>query len=275
MKFSEDIKLGKISVNSENLSQKVNQVPKIARTLFTSEFSELESIPPILKIEPQLAVIPNSIQLTSICEENTQSFSENTSDILSPDFQINHQGLQSHLSQVSPGPSTQYNQFLSGDGTPSSPKQENPFLAKILFTPALIRTRIDFEDEDGLNTSNIIHHGKDTIKKEANTKSIFVPNPSSGTLLTSLINQHLNSQQYPKSSFNPSFKQTPRDESDMINMDTSTPDSTHLIFNLPRFNKDYIILEVRFFLLSIYQINMIDRNLVMVFLVMYSNVRIN
>ena len=208
-------------------------IPKIARTLFNSESTKLELDQlQILKIEPLLATSPKLQQLSSMCIEKTQSFSENTSDILSQE--INHEGLQSHLNQVSSGPSSQYNQLLRDNCTANPPKEENLHSTKILFTPRLIGTRINFEDDDRQNT----------LKKETVTKSMFVPNVGSGTVLTSLINQESNLQQYSKNSFDISFKQSPKDQLDIIDIDTPNTNSIPLIFNLPRFTKDYIILEV-------------------------------
>ena len=163
-----------IEANSEN--QPPNMVQKIARILFTSESTELDQSPPqILKIEPQLTIIPKPWQLTVICEENTQSFSENASDILSPDIQVNPQILHSHHNQSSPAPRT--SQFLSGNCTPSSPRQENFNSPQSLFTPAgeYNGNRIDFKDEDGLNSPDVIHHRNDTtIKKESSMKALFM-----------------------------------------------------------------------------------------------------
>ena len=156
-----------IEANSEN--QPPNMVQKIARILFTSELDQ--SPPQTVKIEPQLTIIAKPWQLSVICEENTQSFSENASDILSPDIQVNPQRLHSHHNQSSPAPRT--SQFLSGNCTPCSPRQENFHSPQSLFTPAAgySRNRIDFEDEDDLNSPDMIHHGKNTVKKESSMKS--------------------------------------------------------------------------------------------------------
>ena len=55
---------------------------------------------------------------------------------------------------------------------------------------------------------------------------------------------YLNSQKYSKSNFNPLSKENSKKKQIMIDDEEDTCSPSPLIFNLPRFQQDYIILEV-------------------------------
>ena len=166
----------------------------------------------------------------------------------------------------------QFSQFQSDNCTPSSPRQKNSHLAKSLFTPrtASIRNRVGFDDEEHLSSPNITNNGKDTIKKDASMKGIFMADMNSKGTPKILMNEtFLNSKNFSKSDLNALSKNDSAKNQIMLNEDSSK--DTPLIFNLPRFKQDYIILEV-YILFNFVSLIKYYRNLVMVFLEKSSNV---